>query len=649
MPLHLHNQIVDEEEAIAALAAEIDSNTGFQPVTGRDAHVTERTGRDAHATILRLAIGLTLICAVVIAAVFYWPRPSPPANPCQPQHTAQPCILVAKLGGMDNATTQAIVDQLIHDLSSPDDVQVVPISTKITSRDQARQQLRQTDAWLMLWGNILIADSDANSAAHPVSSQLNIVVTLTDQLDIGGATTIRPERVQPLTYNHFTIDITCAADMLCNLPIQVEPYLAVIASIAQGLIQYAGDNPAGAYREFTTAMNRLIEQGATEELDAAIPAWQSLAQLPCDVFAPDVPLQETATQATHFDTSLLHYYMGKALLLQGSYAHALRHLAHAVEQHPCDPATWFAIAELYHRWIRTPETVMTGEVAVALDKAEQAVRSLRGSGYHKAIEHRLALAYQEGMIDEFRGDINPDHTAASDDYQAAAAHYRTALGQIENPTRDPRTYVTYVSLGRVLRHAGDTHASKRELNRAIVLDRQAAWAHLELARTHAQAGRSVQAERALDEAANDATNVMAVALTRADLCAYVWRDIACAMTAYAEAEQARPLSRWLHSKIGDFYRTAFAQPVWATASKHYTEAVNQRSEDAWAYARLGQALYHQQRFGEAAEAYMTAIELSYPDAAPTRWVRNAGTAYVMAEDVSTEQMDELALMCGSVQ
>ncbi|MEM7537548.1 MAG: hypothetical protein AAF639_35590 [Chloroflexota bacterium] len=653
-PLKLLNQIYAEKKAIEALEAEIAA------LEECSSDILPDADKDVRATIGRWLLLASVVLVAIVAVTFAAVRFSvmPPSSPCAVEDRQRPCLLVADLaagsdgrGGTHNETAQKIVKRLVGELEDDSStVHVATITTPVDSVEEAKQMLRKTGAWLLLWGDLTIASPDEH-----ITSQLKLYITLTDQLGIDGATTIRPERTEPLTYSHFTIDINCGENInqpsaqpsaqtstTCDLTTPVEPYLDIIHNVAIGLLRYADDKPEEAVGWFEGALEIVehdlhldLREVATNTLDAqTIPSDPAKVNASLDDITCTSPIRRSTK---HFDTSLLHYYTGKAHILRGSYERALHHLAYAVTEQPCDPATWFAIAELYHRWIGSSNSMMPDEVVMALDKAKDAADILHGSTDYQ--DQHLAIGYQRGLIEEFRGDIythtHADATLSKAHYHAAADHYRAALRTIPAPANDPRTYVTYITLGRVLRKLGDKDTAHNLFHHAQVIDSRAPWAYLEKARTLAD--NRVEAEQLLAQAEMVAPKQMAVALTRAELCAVAWQDQECAIHAYHKAESLKPGSGWLHSKIGDFYRTAYDPPWWRKSVEHYAQVERLRPDDPWTHVRLGEALFYRGEFVAAAESFEKAMSLSYAEAyaethspAYRGWVCNAKAAYEQA-------------------
>ena len=554
---------------------------------------------------LRLNPALLLLPLLMLAA--WWLSPwvgdvwAQVAPVCPPDRT---CLLVAELGSTTeseaakaDAITGEIVDRIQGVLDRIQDERfTVRRAAAVDSTAEALALARQVRAPLVIWGKV----SEA-------IGKYRVEFELVDLLGIGEAQDIRTYRVEPLTYDPLGGGVDCSGCVYGDIETQVQQRADVLASTAVGLLRYVRGQPEEAKADFLAALACAGDRSA---------AHLGPGEAAC---APAAPIDD-------WDAGLLVYYLGKALLLEGNYANAVQFLQRAADLNPQDPAALIGVGSALQSWLGAAD-------------APEAVDALR-SGQRRAEE--LLPAVRDAEKPSVHFDLAIIAEQLGDPVQAAV-HYCEAAKAFGLDRTE--AYVSMVGLAHALGTRGDfregvtrlwnagdpadpfpevacsqisTYPADIWLQQAIALAPDAPWAYLELARL--TSSDRAAAEDWLAQARGAAPGESYVDVTWAELCAQVWNDASCAQDAYQRALDKRGSSGWLHSRVGDFYRSGAdgAPADWQRAEEHYRQALARRACDPWAHQRLAYVLAAggSGRYAEAAQEYALAVQLLHPATHP---------------------------------
>ena len=529
------------------------------------------------------------------------------------------CVIVTGLAPPDSAKAQQLTQQIADEISltlqhrGTDDARVLIADSLFDPADdlsafndqarddQARRLGQKEDALLVIWGSV------TEDGEH-----LQVNFELVDLLGVADAQGLRPQRAEPIKYDRVTERVICS-NCLDVTAGEVGQRIDIIAYTTAGLLHYA-DQPELAYDDFMSAL-----YCAGEPVDSQL---VQVLDLDC---AP-------TTGLVNWGPGLLYYYAGKSATINGNYATGIGLLQRAAAANPLDPAASIGIAAAYQAWL---DDKQAPQALTSLTEADSRLDNLLLLTRSPA--EQADLMHNRGLIDELR----EDWTTAAESYLNAARLFGDAAKLSDLDERS--AYVSLVQAGHAQRLAGAFGDAETTLTKAVALDKAAPWAYLELAQlAWSSDADQTGAERWLAQAEQVAPDAAYVAIHRADLCE-IWGDLACAADAYARALDLRPISGWLSSVVGDFYRhneTAWPDGL-EQAAQHYENATRLRPADPWVHERLAYVRAAQGDDGEAIRLFTRAVDLTLDGATPTRLCANLS----VLQERSSSVTDHLPTAC----
>jgi len=546
---------------------------------------------------------IVIIIVLGLGKLFNPPRPivppptissEPPLTPlnsdCDPQ---KPCIriLIASLNTPkfpDASKVFNVIQRKINDVKAKLDEQdsVTPqyITVKwvegksITEMVQATRLVHDEKATLLIWGNI---------PEFPTRSQMEVNFTLNDGLDIGGSTNVRPFRVHPLDFETFAlpIELTKFGDIVSKTN-----HIDIIALTAIGLANYTQGREERVVIDLVNALHCL---GETIEISLQIYIVPSV----CNSSDTDnLPAQMALNLLPQ-----LHYYIGKALVLQGSYKLGIDYLEQARKFFPTDPAILASLGQAYLGWtggVITPD---------AFEAFRQAIISAKNSvGNGNSTTHLKALI-DLGLIWIILGDY-----PKAQEYLEQAHRFL----KINNAQSAMLVEVSFL-LADTQQKNNEWENAKATLEQAQQSMAESHWLLLAQAQLY-QDGDPDQSQKLLEQAETVAPHVAYIDIIKAELYLH-WQKYDEVPTVYDSALRKRPQSGWLITKIGNFY--AFQQK-WEKAKEQYKEAQYLSRNDPYAYERLSYSLLQLEQFKAAILSYNQAIKLAYPQYIPAQFYCN---------------------------
>lgn len=243
------------------------------------------------------------LLVVLLAVIYFVPRLIPPSPACPAD---QQCILLAEFspaGEQAQAITNDLTNELQRVVQAASADNLIVVNTEaVTTQAEAQALAEREQALLIVWG---VVRTDENRTV--------INFEMADLLGIAESTTIRPYRVEPMQYNPVDGRIECQQCM--SLSGEGTRQANIVAYTAVGLTQYVGGQTSAARQSFAAALSCAGDPLGEEFLNTP--------QSPCE---PGEPLADTP--------ALLHYYLGKSLAMQGSYARGIEIMQMAAAANP---------------------------------------------------------------------------------------------------------------------------------------------------------------------------------------------------------------------------------------------------------------------------------------------------------------------------
>jgi tetratricopeptide (TPR) repeat protein len=520
-----------------------------------------------------------LLLVILVGAISI-PRLLPPLPACPP---GKQCVLVARFTPETNLKAQEITDHLANEIrrvltaAAGEDI-ALAIGEPVTNEEEARALAEREGALLVVWGTV--RESEGLTMVH---------LQMVDLLGITESKSVRPYRAEPMLYDPVAGRFQCKTCM--DIEDAATRQVSMVAYVAVGLTHYASGQPEAAQANFSAALHC-----AGEALDADIIL---ISQSVC---APGEPIGSRRP-------GLIYYYLGKSLILEGSYRRGIEMLKQAANVNPYDPAAWIGIGSALQSWSAQHDLP---EAVKAFAQAKRLLESPR-------LQSAPLRHFHLGLIHELQRD-----------YPAAVAAYESARQRTGAVA--PDSYNILIALGRAQRLAGESDAAAVTLERAIELVPDSPWAYLELALVH---GRDHAAALSWIEKAKQSDPRQAyIFIVQSELCQR-WDDWPCALESIEKALALRHGSGWILNQLG--YLHLPQNPVksgqdWNHALSYLELAAEARRDDPWVHDQLAYVYSNVGRNEEASRHYQSAIQFAYSDNVAARSYCNLASTYVQSKN-----------------
>jgi tetratricopeptide (TPR) repeat protein len=452
------------------------------------------------------------------------------------------------------------------------------IGEAVANEGEAHALAEREGALLVVWGTV--RESEDLTVVH---------FQMADLLGITESKSVRPYRAEPMLYDPVGGRLQCQTCM--ELSGQTTRQVSMVAYVAVGLTRYASGQPEAAQANFSAALHC-----AGEPLDA-------------DIILTSQSVCSPGDSIGSHRTGLIYYYLGKSLILEGSYQRGIEMLKLAAIANPYDPAAWIGIGSAFQSWSGQHD------LPEAVEAFEQAKRLLDSPRMQSAPLRQFHL----GLLHELQRD-----------YPAAVAAYESARQRMGVDA--PDSYNILIAIGRAQRLASENDAAAVTLERAIELVPDSPWAYLELALVHSRDHTAALSwiEKAMQSDPRQAYNF----IVQSELCQR-WDDLPCALESLEKALALRQGSGWILNQLGYLYLPQ--NPVktgqdWNQALYYLELAAEARREDPWVHDQLAYVYSSVGRYEEAIRHFQSAIQLAYSDSAAARSYCNLASIYVQSKN-----------------